>query len=244
VLGILALTWWSLRLLLDREHPAGRIRVPAIFALGGVAHYAAYCQLGVPPYHWYYAPPLVVLSLFFVIGLSALRRPTVATTWKWTPAVVASAIVFQLVATYARGLRWDNAPITTNWATPAEYEKIGVELRGLTGNRPVIVRAEVGALSYFCDCTVVNEFSSPPDILKDIEAFKGWTGPFGRRLLRMNYRFLDESASYPPSQYELAYVSVRPDEGAYWPVTSPWKGSGFYLLKSVGTPLSSDARTR
>jgi hypothetical protein len=199
--------------------------------------------LGVPPYHWYYAPSLVVLSLFFVIALSALPRAAGPIGWKWAPAVVALPLVLQLLATYGRGLRWDNAPITTNWATPAEYERIGIELRRAAGDRPVIVPAEVGALSYFCDCAVVNEFSSPPDILKDIEALKDRTGPFGRRLLRLNYEFLDESASFPRSEYELAYVSVQPEEGVYWPVTSPWKGAGFYLLKSVGAPLSSEART-
>jgi hypothetical protein len=112
----------------------------------------------VPPYHWYYGPTIALTTIFLAAAVTvtvaakpqALRRALRA-------GVLAAAVLVVCadIGTYAApGIPRTYPPITTNWAATATYRKIGLQLPGLTGNRPVGGPAEVGVIDYYCDCDV------------------------------------------------------------------------------------------
>ena len=43
--------------------------------VGGIADFAAYCLLGVPPYHWYYVSSTVALGVTGIFGAGAAAAP-------------------------------------------------------------------------------------------------------------------------------------------------------------------------
>lgn len=43
-------------------------RVPALFGAWAALHFSAYAMLGLPPYHWYYAPALMACALALAVG--------------------------------------------------------------------------------------------------------------------------------------------------------------------------------
>ncbi|WP_144585893.1 hypothetical protein, partial [Amycolatopsis rhizosphaerae] len=162
-----------------------RLVLPAALGAAGVVHYLAYTALGVPPYHWYYAPSLICLSMFLALAVSAARPAALA--------LVAVPILGQVAFDAHHGLPWRQAAITTNWATPAQYATLGTQLAALTGGRPVHAGGEIGAIAYFCDCAVVDGFSDRAELLPIIDTVIDKASPAARALLELNYRFLDRT---------------------------------------------------
>ncbi|WP_037160453.1 hypothetical protein [Rhodococcoides fascians] len=198
------------------------------WALGGVVYYAAYTLLEVPPYHWYYGVPAVAGTVMFVGAMFA------------APSVVKSV---GLAAAGAAGLAgaalwsWTTAtdrvvPITTNHATANQYEDIGAQLPAYAGDKAVRSGGEIGALSYYCECLVVDKFSDRGALEADLRKKTAEPGVAGW-LWRKNFHFLDfdalEQVGPIPLDYRLLRVNLvqeSPPSFVDWPITSPWTGAG------------------
>jgi hypothetical protein len=47
----------------------------------------------------------------------------------------------------------------TDWATAAQYERMGTQLHGLLGGASVRSPGEIGTLAYYCRCDIRDCFS-------------------------------------------------------------------------------------
>lgn len=211
-LGAVALlVWFSVRHLRPKEIRAQFDPVAALGA-GGIAYYLAYCALRVPPYQWYYGPTLVSLSIALVfllpalpfegarIGFQRVRLPV------WT-ALLAAVVAAEAGLVVDNGVPWRPvAAVNGNWATPAQYARIGRELRRIVGDRTVMSPGEIGTLAYFCDCAIVDEFADRGLVVPQVERRVAGAGLISRSLLRLNYTSLDRSRLPRLAEYALVYV--------------------------------------
>ncbi|HEX5813097.1 MAG TPA: hypothetical protein VFY38_13390, partial [Pseudonocardia sp.] len=196
-------------------------RAAAAAGLAAVAHYGAYCLLHTAPYHWYYAPLVVGMTLCASIVVARLR-PVVA-----VPAALACAsLAFDL----AQGIPWDRAPISTNWATAAQYQRMGEDLHRVVGAGAVESPGEIGTLAYYCDCAIVDAFSDRGRVIGAIEA-RERAGGLGAALLRLNYAHLDRAQQPLPVDFRLRYEARTPPAGPdQWPVDHWVDGPGRIVL--------------
>lgn len=214
-------------------------RAAAVAGLGAVAHYLAYSILSPPPYHWYYAPLISGMTVCVALVIGDLVAPG-GDRWL-RPAGVASAVaavallVGMATLDIGHGTPWDRAPISTNWATTAQYERIGTDLRELVGSGVVESPGEIGALAYYCDCTIVDAFSDRGRVLGAIQAREARSGPIGRTLIGLNYVHLDRNQLPRPTEYRLLYErGAVPFGPRQWPVYQWAEGPGRMVLLPSG----------
>lgn len=211
-LALLALlTWLPLRTVRFRRLAWGKLDPSALLAVGAIAYYAVYTNLHVAPFHWYYAPSTIALTIFLAmaVGLAATAarrglalRVTAATA---TSAAVLLATA-QFVVLGLTGLPWIQAPIMTNGYTPSDYARMGVALGGRIGDATVGSPDEIGTLAYFCQCSIEDSLADRgylPDLLAQREAK---AGPVVRWLLRLNYRHFDRGLRPRPLDWQLRRV--------------------------------------
>jgi len=202
------------------REPWARAAVAA--GLGAVGHYGAYCLLHTAPYHWYYAP--LVIGTTFCAAIVAVRR-------RWAVVAAAGLACAALVVDLQHGVPWTRAAISTNWATAAEYERMGTDLRPLVGTAAVESPGEIGTLAYYCDCTIVDAFSDRGRIIPAIEA-RERAGGLGSALLRLNYLHLDRDQAPRPVEYRLRYEAHKPPTGSeQWRVDHWVDGPGRIVLE-------------
>lgn len=167
VLGVAALLGW---LAWAPLHP-----VTIVLGGGAVAHSAVMALLVVPPFTWYYAPTTACAALLVAFGLAALGRPSPAAE-RWYPherrgrrtvisaarltllsgpvaALVAGCLAYAVSHDYAE----QSSPFHANYATAQQYAVLADRVPA----RSVLQTShgEVGALAYFCDCTVLDPLS-------------------------------------------------------------------------------------
>lgn len=236
--GLTVLAWGITRL--RGGSPVLRRALPvAGLGLAAAVHYAAYSQLGVPPYHWYYAPAVIALSICLGLLAPTLRAGVVGRF------VAAGGLVVLLLGEagfdVGRGVPWKQPPITTNWATPAQYAAIGHALAARVGNQAVRGAGEIGAIAYFCDCAIVDGFSDRGSVLPEINRTIAEAGPVTRWLWALNFHFLDRTQPPLHTSYALRHTAHKPATGPSWPATTPWHGPGapapgYYTLHRETTP--------
>lgn len=228
ILGLLAAIVW---LVLRIFHPTDRVRQLdrlAPLALAGVLHYLAYSLLGVPPYHWYYGPSVICLSVFLAAAVVVLARregrSAVSVRPRSAPLALTLLLVVAFIGHYGlHGLPPSFAPIETNLGSAKEYQQLGSQLDALIDGRSVKSSGEIGTEAYFCDCTVIDLFSDPAADAALIPPVLARSGPLTRALLKLNFRHTDYSQQPVVPQQDLEYVSsVPPGAIAVWPVSSPW----------------------
>jgi hypothetical protein len=225
--AFLALCWLVVRVVRPTERVRRLDRFFALPVAGGL-HYVAYSLLSVPPYHWYYGTGVIVCGVYLAVVIGALAAPADAPALARVPAVtgvvLAAALAVVSVVDYAGdGLPRSAAQITSNWATSAQYARIGADVARLAGGRVVSAGGEIGAIAYFCDCTVVDQFSDRGDVVARLPAWLNGMGPVGRKLTLWNFHFLDRSQRALVATLGLAYTDT-PAAGALgtWRVSSPW----------------------
>lgn len=209
-----------------------RVTVLYAWGLGGIAYYAAYTFLDVPPYHWYYGVPVVAGTVVFVGVVFASSIP-----FRLFGAVVMFAVGAACIALWAWTTATDRVvPLTTNHATPDQYKTIGSHLVNYSNGRPVRTANEIGALAYYCRCTVVDRFSDRAALAPDLQARMAESGVTGW-LWRSNFRFLDLDALTDAGPIPLDHRLLRasptdraPETLVGWPITSPWTGPGVLYL--------------
>ena len=197
-------------------------RAAVAAGLGAVGHYGAYSLLHTAPYHWYYAPLIVGTTLCAAI---------VAVRARWAVVAAAGLACAALVVDLQHGVPWTRAAISTNWATAAEHERMGTDLRRIVGPAAVESPGEIGTLAYYCDCTIVDAFSDRGRILGAIEAREQAPG-LGAALVRLNYLHLDRDQPPRPVEYRLRYEAHKPPSAPeQWPVDHWVDGPGRIVLQ-------------
>jgi hypothetical protein len=233
-LGTIALVAW---LISGRFGPFGGL------GAGGLVYYAMYSLLGVPPYHWYYVPPVVALTIAGTGIVSDTLSPQrgalpsrAADDGRKSPrwAVFAFVLVPLLVAGYlpafvGRGVPWTSPPFFGNWASAPDYARVGRELRARIGDAPVGAPGEIGTIAYFCDCVIIDGFSDRGLLGPEIDRRVAEAGPVTRALLKANYARFDRSRPPVRLAYQLRY---GPGPGE-WTVYSAAKGVGHFSLETI-----------
>ncbi|HEY3711991.1 MAG TPA: hypothetical protein VGL64_21630 [Amycolatopsis sp.] len=240
VAGLLVLLAWLGRLGVRRRgaerSEAGRFGPVGVLGLGGLAYYAAYSQLGVPPYQWYYVAPIVALTTVFVVGagyLATLARGRAGLRGVAVTVAGLAAAVAVLPAGYLdvqRGVPWTTPPIFGNWSTSADYARVGRAVGALVGDATVAAPPEIGTLAYFCECTMVDTFADQGRVVPLVDARIAESGTVGGFLLRLNYHWLDRAQRPRPVDYRLQW-SWTPISGPdTWHLYSPATGDGWARL--------------
>ncbi|HEY2059665.1 MAG TPA: hypothetical protein VGH57_14950 [Amycolatopsis sp.] len=208
---------------------AKKIAPFAALAVAGALHYAAYSWLGVPPYHWYYAPSIISATIFLA-ACACVVPPRV----RVGAGVAAGLVIAAAVVLYVQpGLPRRFAPITSNHAASDEYRRIGSQLAGLVKGHTVESPGEAGALAYACGCRLVDQFSDRGAVDPAITETKRRSGELGRALLEANFHNFDHSVA--PTSPDLVLATTRqappPSALASWTIDSPWVGTQqLYLI--------------
>ncbi|MBY6708873.1 hypothetical protein HQ308_18930 [Rhodococcus sp. BP-241] len=224
--------------------PIIRHKIPvALWTLGfgGVAYYGAYSALNTVPYHWYYVTPLVSLTTVAILGTVAVSKGRTA-VWPFGVIMGTALLALTVTANSQNGFPWRSPVIFGNWASAQDYARVGGAVGQIVGDSPVRSPGEIGTLAYFCDCTIVDEFSDRGLIIRDrlLPRLAEASG-VERFLLRLNYSNLDYSQQPITPAYRLDYVEAPdapqpPLNGArqwVWPVYSASRGDGFLILTST-----------
>jgi hypothetical protein len=233
VLGLVALIGWATGRLARRD--LGRTGLLPAAALGaaGVAYYAVYSLLGVPPYQWYYVPSFAALSisLCVLLGAAFCDRPA----FRRAVAIPGIALVAVLVATNVvadvrGGVPWESPVIFGNWAIPADYARAGRQLGERVGSETVIAPPEIGTLAYYCRCSIVDAFADRGRVVPLIDDRIAEAGSVAGALLKLNYHRLDRDQKPRPARYQLVWEpgpATNPDQ---WQTWSPAAGIGHLRL--------------
>jgi len=184
----------------------------------------------------------VALSLVTALSAGALwrrrGRPTHASARRiraWRPVLpvlLAALVLVQAGYLVNHVMVSPDAEITTNWGTPDQYAAVGARLPRLVGHHPVLMAAEQGTLSYYCDCEDAdNIFSDPATMAQEIRSAQHRDGGVLRWLLGVNFHFRDLGARPLPYSFVLVYTKVKPPPGnIFWRLTSPSVGVGYDFL--------------
>lgn len=241
IISLVALGIWLLSRVWPaaRSRPASRLTPFGLLGLGGVLHYLAYSRVGVPPFHWYYAPSIAALTIFGAAALGAAftSGPTPSLRGgglrsAGTRAFAAAAVIVvggSSIAYLFRELPWQEAAITTNWARPADYERIGKDLRRIVRDDTVQSPGEIGAFAYFCRCTIVDDLADPGRAWALIERRRARATSLGRWLIDLNYRHAHRQTPRE-ADYVMWLVDGVEPAVASWPVSSKWKAPGKSLI--------------
>ncbi|WP_337060675.1 hypothetical protein [Kineococcus sp. G2] len=230
VLGVLVVA------VLRRRVPVGAGALVGL-GLGGVGYFAVYSVLGVPPYQWYYVPPLVALSVVAVLGVGVLlgrrARGPVARGALVGAGVAAAVGLGVSVPAAAWPLPWAYPPVFGNFATPAEYRRIGADVGVLVGDERVAAPGEIGTLAYACRCEVVDAFSDPAVLQPLVERRIAQAGPVLGALLELNYARREVGAPRPVP-WELAWTGPGTAAAGLpsWSTTAgTWRTPGELVLR-------------
>lgn len=210
---------WTLPALARRESADPWRRPLLALALAAAAHFTALAVAAPEPFHWYYGPSIGLATIVFG-GLCS--RPVDAPVRLEMAAALLCTLAVAAGFDLAHGLPWRIAPISTNWATSAEYTQIGEQLPGHLHGAAVRSPGEVGELAYFCDCDIVDAFSDRGVFLADLAAWERKGGTLRRDFVRLDYLFADRKPRERTPAYALGVVA-RPAPGLpHWTVGTPW----------------------
>lgn len=230
VLGLLCLAAWGTPAL-RRAVPAG-LAVPVVTGVGGLAHLAAFVALGTAPYHWYYGPSVAGLTCCAAFTTAALLEAVPRPLGVLAAAPLAMLAVLSVGFALGRGVPWTVAPITTNWALPGQYARVGAALAGSVEGQTISSPGEIGTLAYFCDCPIVDAFSDRGAMNAVIRQRERQAGPVKRGLLQLNYRYFDRDVPPALPDRVLRYDDAQQADGPnQWDIESPWNGSGRLVLE-------------
>lgn len=179
--------------------------------LTGLAHFAGYSILNVPPYYWYYMPEITAIILIGSLGLGVLFQEANLSVWKKRGI---QSLVYLLLILQAGGMLYilarDGLPVTempihTNWATHEQYMEIGNWLKEHDDGSTIIVDGEIGTLGFYCDCRLSSFFSERKWLEQYVQ--QQTTGNGVKALLyKINFLFLNHEKQYPQPGYLLAEI--------------------------------------
>jgi hypothetical protein len=217
-----------------RFHPV--LAMVASAGLAGIAYFALYCWLSVPPYFWYYGIPIGCLVLVASWVISAGSEALLArygVGWvRIGAAVAAVAVMAPTAASWARELSRSTplgeAPIHGNWALPSQYKQIGLDLKERLPEGAVVRSAgEFATILYYCDCTLTDRFDERASVRETLLEARN----DGSALMKLNYLLYDPSKyERQPVDFHLRYDLGWTDDPTAWNVYSPTRGRGHFTL--------------
>lgn len=217
-----------------------------ILLLSGLAHYAGYSLLHVAPYHWYYAPEVINLTLIACLGfgiLSQTQSPA-CHVFKWIPGFILLALAaFQVFWLGEASFNVTEMPIHTNRATREQYQEIGQWINDNCGKETIRLEGEIGTLSYYSDCSLLDWFSDRRWLIRLVNDLEGGDGAFAQ-LLRFNFRYLERDITFPPETHLLtAHIDRNRATGLF---TRKWETSTRWTPNSLVTygPLNGKEQAR
>lgn len=208
-------------------------QVAAAIGLGAAAHYGAYSLLHTSPYHWYYAPMIIGGTL--VVAVAAARLSGLRLT---VPLAVAALLAAGSVAIdVGNGLPWQRAVIQTNWASAAQYQRIGTDLAAARPGATIESPGEIGTIAYYCQCAVVDQFSDRGRVVGTLVDRERSGNRLVRFLLRLDHVHLDKTARPRPVDARLVYQGgLAPAGPLQWPVKHWAEAPGRIVLESTPAP--------
>jgi hypothetical protein len=217
-----------------RRHP-GAAGPLAGLVVGGLAWFAAYSFMQVPPYQWYYVPTTVTLGTAGVLG-AALLLPTSRRSRVVVPVGIAVTAAALLAVTAGdRPLPWDRPVYFGAWALPQEYREIGAAVGAIVGEDTVTAPGEIGTLAYACGCEMVDYFSDRGIAVGLVEQRTEQAGTAMATLLDWNFTRLDRDDEPLTPEWHLRWTqdAVPAGVGASWPTDSPATGPATIYLERV-----------
>lgn len=184
-----------------------------------------------PPYHWYYGPAIAALSMLAVLSVAELGRHAVLrglgpVAGALAAALLAATVVFLIMRP------WAVMPITSNWASAGEYAALAARVPpGAT----VESFGEVGAVAYFCPCTIADRLSDRAQVAQLLRAKRPPEGTLLRTLFDWNYHPFRAPEPMRPT-YRFAFA----EDPTGIPVTS-WRP---YFGQMMIQPLSTGSGAR
>jgi hypothetical protein len=199
--------------------------------LTGLAHFAGYSLLQVPPYYWYYTPEVAAI---LVIGCFALGQwicqyrsnPRLQQTLRG--AAIGLMLVPVLGMSHfllTKGPSIKEMPIHTNWATHEQYQKIGEWLKDNQKQGAILVDGEIGTLGYYCDCQLLSFFSDRMWLRRYVEQQQMESG-LQAWLYRVNFLFFSSKTDSDQSDFlleEIPNVEKKSDTSLMeWETSTQW----------------------
>ena len=179
--------------------------------LTGLAHFAGYSILNVPPYYWYYVPEITAIILMGSLGLGLLFQHANSSAWIKNGLQSLALILLILQAggmfyiLIRDGLPVTEMPIHTNWATHDQYKMIGNWLKEHDDGSTIIVDGEIGTLGFYCDCRLSSFFSERKWLEQHVQQQTA-VGGIKALLYKVNFLFLNNKQEYPQPRYLLAEI--------------------------------------
>jgi hypothetical protein len=140
-----------------------------ILLIFSIIYYLLYSLMGVPPYHWYYAPPMfgIIIVLGFQLSKYFSNRNGVLKFYQFLfipgPSIVGLALLIYLNG----GFSFAESPIHTNCAKMLEYKEVANWLnQNLTRDSKIIIEYEIGTINYYSKAIFFDDFSAN-DLLVD-----------------------------------------------------------------------------
>jgi hypothetical protein len=235
--GAIVLVGWCVIRTARRRRSDRRFDAVAALGLCGVLHYAAYTTLGVPPYLWYYCPAIIALSISLALMLPHIIGSIDRSTGRAFSLVLILLVAAQSVVLASHdGMTWREPVIVGNVSPSGDYARIGRVLRSEVGRAVVAAPDEIGALAYFCECTIVDPFSDRGYVIPYIALKEHQTGAVGSLLLRMNYARLDRGELPRLPDYYLERQTGRGRDGRFNSYSSVSKDTHLVLRRSPVEP--------
>jgi hypothetical protein len=209
-----------------------------ILLLTAILQFSGYSLLNVAPYHWYYAPAIINLTVFSCLSLGILSSQYL----KKTAARVA-VLLFGLIPAIGLG-QWllsthftiKEMPIHSNWAAKTQYQEIGLWLKKECGNNPILLEGEIGTLVYYSDCYVLDSFSDRTWLQNMVQKLKSGDGLLSA-VFRFNYFFLQKESTYPPPKYKLTvnHGEKNIPQRIYmkWVTSTRWAPSSLVIIQEI-----------
>jgi hypothetical protein len=211
-----------------------RVRVVAGAVLAyGALHFVGYAALGVPPYHWYYTPEMLVTVLLGSLGVAAWLQ-TRPSSLRW--AVPALACLLLVPALGVVRVPPAELPLQSNWGTAVQYREVGEWLRANTPPDAVIrMVGEGGTVSFYAHRTMVNEFTDLDTATRLIHNSADARHPATAALIRFDVRYRPHPPPLPPARYRLSWGSTPPRSARIikvWKLGTRWRPTATcYLLR-------------
>jgi hypothetical protein len=187
--------------------------LPAVrfLLLTGVAHFAGYSILKVPPYFWYYVPEITALGLIGSFSLGRLFQQDTSNKWRGTglQGIATILIILQAFGMFyilmKNGFPIKEMPIHTNWATHEQYKEIGQWLKNHDNEGTILVDGEIGTIGYYCDCELSSFFSDRRWLEQYVHKKISGNG-IKSSLYKVNFLFLDKDTQFPDPDYLLKAI--------------------------------------
>ena len=207
----------------------------------GLGYFVSYSLLGIPPYHWYYIPQVIVIILG---GAFALTESYYSCIHPWRKKLLYSVIVAYIAVPVVGmfhilerdGFYLKEAPIHTNWATHGQYKEVGLRLRELShAGGTFYFSGEIGTLAFYCRCYLLGDSFSDRRWLKKYIRDHTLSSTIKAVLFKINFMFYKDDSDFPSFSYRLAGHTNRDmDDNLHimkWETSTKWIPQGLLTLR-------------